>query len=292
MVRKIIVALIVLSILGCGDELKKSDKKGRGEIQKQVPSHEIKYHLIPVNEQSKAWINVIKSDDSLKVILFLNRVDKRYIFWPDSLVLPDTFVKDIMAYAPFPTQMEILKAVPKIIYFSYYAEAFAVYENGKLIRWGPVSMGSFYTQTPTGLYHTNWKAPLAISQEHRDWLMHWFFNLDNYNGISMHEYDMPGFPASHACIRLHDADAKWLYTWAEKWICSTNTKIDAYGTPVIIYGSYPYGKRKPWKHLVDNNNALNISEDSLTKITNKYLPTIIQRQHVRDSVLQKMKDSL
>ena len=288
MTRKLILYFTILSFIHCGQE-KTADikaKEEKKEKQKQeIPKPTINYHLIPLDSPTITWLRSMTNGDSMKLILVLNRIDKRYLYTQDSLVVPDTFITDLKIYAPFPEQMEILKEVHKIIIFSYYTQAFAVYENGKLIRWGPVSMGSFYTQTPPGLYHANWKSKVAISREHPDWLMKWFFNLDNYEGVSMHEYDMPGFPASHACIRLYAEDAKWLYKWTDQWICPSNTQIDAYGTPVIVYGSYPFFKRRPWRKLADNNKAMIITEQALTTETKNFLPLIMERQATRDSVI-------
>ena len=294
MTRKIIICFAIISFVHCGQE-KAADIKAihlKEQKEKQeIPKPVINYHLVPLDSNCISWLRSMTNGDSMKLILMLNRIDKRYLYTQDSLVLPDTFISNLNIYSPFPDSMIILKDIHKVIFFSYYAEAFAVYEYGVQTRWGPVSMGSYYTQTPTGLYFTNWKSKLAISREHPDWLMKWFFNLDNYNGISMHEYDMPGFPASHACIRLYDEDARWLYYWADQWICSSYTKIDAYGTPVIIYSSYPFFKRRPWRNLADNNKAILITEEGLTNETKNFLPLIMQRQITRDSVLMS-RDTL
>jgi hypothetical protein len=48
-----------------------------------------------------------------------------------------------------------------------------------------------------------------------DWLMPWYWNLDNRTGLAMHAYGLPGHPASHGCIRLLENDAIWLHDWAE-----------------------------------------------------------------------------
>jgi lipoprotein-anchoring transpeptidase ErfK/SrfK len=92
---------------------------------------------------------------------------------------------------------------------SYPIEAFGAYEQGKLVRWGPTSLGKKSTKTPTGLFFTNWKSKETISTEDSSWILKWYFNLVNSTGVSIHQYGLPGYPASHACARLYEEDAKW-----------------------------------------------------------------------------------
>ena len=92
-----------------------------------------------------------------RVILALNRIDHNNIT-RDTLIIPDTVSEDIMIYSPFPKRVGILDSIPKILFFSYPIEAFAAYQNGVLVRWGPTSLGKRSTPTPEGLFFTNWKS--------------------------------------------------------------------------------------------------------------------------------------
>lgn len=252
----------------------------------QNPKVLIKYHLVPVNKETIPWLSSIKSDDSLRLIFAINRVDKRHLLRQDTLVFPDTFISDLKTYSPFPDSVELLKPINKIIFYSYTIQAFAAYEKGKLIRWGPVSMGKQSTPTPTGLLFTNWKSVRAISTIDPDWIMNWYFNLHNLEGVSMHEYDLPGYPASHACIRLLEADAFWLFNWADQWKLLSAIEIAAYGTPVIIFGTYPFEQRKPWFELEKNNEALTITTENIKSEFEAFIPLLIERQAQRDSLLK------
>jgi len=287
--QKLLIYLFILSFCKCGTE-PVSDKKAIVTKEKsdlEIPELEINYHLIPIDSNSIAWLSSIKSDDSLKLIYYLNRIDKRYLLTQDSVLLPDTFINDILQYAPFPQSVTALTDIHKIIFFSYLAQSFAVYEQGKLIRWGPVSMGKFDSRTPLGLFNTNWRSKRAISTVNKDWIMNWFYNLENIGGASMHEYDLPGFPASHACVRLLQTDAFWFYNWADSWIPIDSTKIAAQGTPVIIYGSYPFGKRRPWRALAEGNRSTIITEKGITQEVQNFLPLILKQKLERDSVILK-----
>jgi hypothetical protein len=184
--------------------------------------------------------------------------------------------------------------VPKILIFSYPVQAFAAYEYGTLVRWGPTSLGKRSTPTPTGLYFTNWKAKETISTVNEEWVLPWAFNIDNFNGISIHQFELPGYPASHSCARLLEADAEWIYYWADQWILTKDgEKIRAYGTPVIIYGKYDFHSPRPWKLLYENKDADKIKPEELNEVIKKELPVIIQRKDQRDSLLASVKaDSL
>ena len=232
-------------------------------------------------------VSILKKMDQnqLQLIYVLNRTDSRYLYRQDSVLIPDTFLTDINRYCPFPLKDDSLTSIQKIIFISYELQLFAAYENGVLLRFGPVSMGKRSTPTPTGLFHTNWKSKRTVSTIDEEWIMNWYFNLDNFEGVSMHEYDLPGYPASHACIRMLQEDAKWNYYWSQQWILINDESIGAYGTPVIIYGEYPFGKRRPWRNLSVNPDTLNISNEELQEIYKCYLPLIHLRQVQRDSLL-------
>lgn len=269
-------------------KLKQNSSNGHGK-DTLIPATPlpVTYHHLLIDSSSKIWLKNLKGTDSMVTILTLNRVDFKHLFRQDSILLPEIFLADRMNYSPFPMQMKLLNEVKKVIVFSYESQAFAAYQNGILIRWGPISMGKKTTPTPTGLFHTNWRSKKAISTIDPDWIMEWYFNLENNLGVSMHEYELPGYPASHACIRLTKEDAFWFYNWAESWILLSSTEIGAYGTPVVIYGKYPFGETKPWLRLTANRQALKISGEELQQAIEPFLPAMIKRQTDRDSLLFK-----
>ena len=90
-------------------------------------------------------------------------------------------------------------------------QVFGAYETGRLAYWGPVSTGRAETPTPSGLFHLTWKAKSRRSTDNAEWILNWYFNFINSRGVSFHEFELPGRPASHACVRLLPRDAQWLY---------------------------------------------------------------------------------
>jgi hypothetical protein len=161
-----------------------------------------------------------------------------------------------------------------LILASLRVQAFGAYEYGNLVRWGPTSSGKKASPTPAGFYHTNWKSKATRSSINNEWLLPWYFNLDNQRGVAFHQYDLPGYPASHGCLRLLEDDAAWIYGWAEQWTLSANYRIEAYGTPVIVFGKYDYGKQAPWKQLATDYRAASVTGSELEEAIRHDLPAI------------------
>jgi len=229
---------------------------------------------------------LIKNTDSnnLKIIAAINRTDVKFLNKFDSIIIPSDFSQPIKQYFPFPLEASFLKDINKIIFFSYPTQSFAAYENGLLVYTGPTSMGRKADMTPTGLFYTNWKAEQTTSTFNDEWDLKWNFNIENKLGIGFHQYEMPGYPASHSCLRLSEKDAKYLYEWADQWTIKGTDNILAQGTPVVVFGSYPFGNSKPWLSLAQNNKALDISETDLENTAKQFLPGIMQKQAQRDSI--------
>ena len=247
----------------------------------------INYKFISLPKQNRYKFLVEKYDTiRAKIILALNRLDERFIRKPDSIVVPDTIINDKLLYSPFPRHLALLDSVKKILLVDQRIQAFAAYEFGNLVNWGPTSTGKKSTPTPNGLFHTNWKSKKTISTDDSTWILKWYFNLENFRGISLHQFDMPGYPASHACVRLLEEDAFWIYNWAEQWILTKDEEfVIAYGTPVIIYGNYDYKGIKPWLLIITEPEKALVSEDELNEIINDHILTILTRQEERERIL-------
>lgn len=214
----------------------------------------------------------------------INRTDAAHLKTMDSILVPSDLNADISAYLPFPTHVASLDDVDKILLFSYPAQVFAAYENGELIYTGPTNMGRKKDPTPTGLYFTNWKAEQTTSTFNDEWDLKWNFNIENKEGIGFHQYELPGYPASHSCLRLREADAKLLYNWADQWELKGTDVVLAKGTPVIVFGSYPFDAKKPWLQLLSNPKSLTISEADVDALVTTNKAAILQAQEKRDQL--------
>jgi hypothetical protein len=175
----------------------------------------------------------------------LNRADARYLRRMKEIVVPLDWDLAETAYSPLPRQLWWAEVYPKFIVLDLTSQVFGGYEFGRLVRWGPVSTGRKGLPTPAGMFHLNWRSRSRISSENDAWLMEWYFNFHSRRGIAFHKYALPGRPASHACVRLLEVDARWLYDWGEGWT-RDGMEIVQEGTPVWIFGQYDHSAPKPW----------------------------------------------
>ena len=200
-------------------------------------------------------------------VLMVNRVDSAHVHENDRLIVPLTYgdsLGDSLALSPFPRAIEAVRDTHKLFLVSLRVQAFAAYDSGRLVRWGPVSTGRREKPTPVGLFHTNWKDKERISTIDEAWLLHWYLNLHNFDGVSMHEYELPGRPVSHSCVRLLERDAIWAYAWAEEWrIAKDRRTVLREGTPVVVFGEWDWNGRAPWKRLPEHPLATRLGDDEI-----------------------------
>lgn len=190
----------------------------------------------------------------IDILEMLNRRDRAHLVRADpptpGLIVPATWSTDALTYSPFPAEWPAAAGDPKAIVVHQGMQAFAAYESGRLVRWGPVSTGRKETATPEGSFNLTWRARSRRSTDNADWLLEWYFNFVNERGVSFHLFDLPGYPASHACVRLLLRDAQWLYAWGQQWTLSDDRRqVTTPGTPVLILDAYPFGGAPAWLAL-------------------------------------------
>lgn len=280
-------------------QIKKSDSlaiaKKDSLIQDSIKKNTIVYQSFIFPQKKKdsalAAFNKEFSKEDQDVILALNRLDLKNKWRADTLMIPDKIDATLMAYSPFPKILDELKEVKKIVFFSYPIQAYALYDHGNLVKWGPTSMGAKAAQTKRGLMFANWKKELSISTVSSEWKLPYNFNIHNTLGIGWHQYDLPGYPASHSCLRLLVDDAKFLYGWADQWILNKGgATIKANGTPVIVFGDYKWGAKKPWKNLTADSKSNDISVEEMNAVIQPDLPKILEEQKKRDEVLSILEN--
>lgn len=221
--------------------------------------------------------------EGFEAILHLNRIDLAHLRQGAILVVPEGPVT-MAAISPFPSSIPDLNSAPRILLVSRRVQAFAAYEHGQLVRWGAISSGRAETPTPAGLFATNWRAKLRRSADNPAWLLPWYFNFINSSGVSFHQFDLPGYPASHACVRLLEADAMWIYDWAESWVLADQgRRIEVYGTPVHVFGDYDFGSPGPWTRLVDNPAATAVTLEEIQSALEPHRKTLAERVAMRQA---------
>jgi hypothetical protein len=184
----------------------------------------------------------------LELLEKLNRVDLTHMRRLEYVVVPSIW-KDELEHSPFPRAYPAAAQMPKLLVVDQPTQAFAAYESGQLTRWGPVSSGRQARPTPSGLFHLNWRARMRSSTLNGQWRLSWYFNFLNARGLAFHQFELPGLPASHACVRLLERDAMWIYQWGQSWTLDAKGQLLQNGTPVLIVGSYGFGSPPPWRSV-------------------------------------------
>lgn len=96
-------------------------------------------------------------------------------------------------------------------------------EGGRVVRALHVSTGKPSTPTPTGSYTVYAQFPRWWSTPFREWLL-WASPF--VGGVALHQFpDVPVYAASHGCVRVPEANARWLFTFV------------SVGTPVRVIAS-------------------------------------------------------
>lgn len=184
-------------------------------------------------KRGDTWVKLFPNKRDREIIKRLNRTNiaLHYRSW---IVVP-TNLKQIshLDLSPFP--IKIQPTGNRLLIVNLSSQAFAAYDvNGQLLHWGPISGGRDWCediaspcQTLTGDFkiirkqgaecesskfpiETDGGAPMP-------WCMHY------YRGYALHGSTLPGYHASHGCIRLFYDDAKWL-----------NKQFTKIGTQIIV----------------------------------------------------------
>jgi len=275
------IALIVL-LNSCDDGKKESlpnEKIVRDSIpviiEKEDPPFVITYKVDSIADMV-VWDSLYNTEEK-KVIYALNRIEDVRVGVGVKLLVPDSLSVDLMFYSPFPNQFDILDSIPKTVLIAQRIQAFGLYENGKLIKWGPVSSGKQSTPTPNGLHYGNYKAKRKVSTVNSDWILPYYFNFMNFEGVGVHQYLLPGFPASHACVRLDMDDAEFIYDWAKQWqLDSLGRTIEKNGTPFMVFGTYDFkAESPPWTALAKDPEANFLNSSEMETLAN-YVKTYVK----------------
>ena len=120
---------------------------------------------------------------------------------------------------------------PLLLTIDLTAQRIMVYRDGALIAAAAISTGSLGRETPTGVFTILEKKVMHRSTTYDNAPMPYMQRLTS-KGIAIHAGDLPGYPASHGCIRLPNQFAKQLYGVTEL------------GTQVMITDNAEIAERK------------------------------------------------
>lgn len=141
-------------------------------------------------------------------------------------------VKDVLKLKPgeFSWTPEVQPDGPVAVVVSIPEQRVHVYRNGVRIAVSTCSTGKAGHETPTGTFVVLQKDADHKSSTYDDAPMP-FMNRLTWQGIALHAGKLPGYPASHGCVRLPIEFSKKLF------------EVTHLGTPVIIAGS----ATDPWE---------------------------------------------
>lgn len=185
--------------------------------------HDPDYFCIKAMAQD-SWNSLFPNDEAKDIVKRVNRLNIR--LKPGMTIAIPKKLDRLTIYdvSPFPRYIE--PDGEKTIYVSQKKLAWGAYdEGGELVWWGPISSGEKYCPgvyggctTPAGAFRIIRKQDIdcvstAFPQRadgnnggaQMPYCMHFF------RGFALHGSDnLPGYRASHGCIRLFTEDARWL----------------------------------------------------------------------------------
>lgn len=166
------------------------------------------------------WEKLFPDARERELVKRLNRTNMA-IYHRKWIVVPTNMKElDITALSPFPDH--IPAPGQKLIVVNLAWQAFGAYDQyGYLVHWGPMSGGKGYCNdinrpctTVTGNYNVIRKQGAScVSNKfpvNTDGGAPMPFCMHFYRAYALHGSTLPGYHASHGCVRLFFEDAQWL----------------------------------------------------------------------------------
>lgn len=206
-----VVLLVVLFTLFNGTAYAKNYGAKICKTDPQLICYTVKRH--------DSWGSLFDDPDEKDLVMKLNRMNTP-IYKGMKIAIPKDMNATVMDFSPFPKQID--PPGEKVIFVALDVLAFAAYDaNGNLLYWGPASGGQDYCpdigrscHTKTGLFTIyrkegpgcfSTKFPVGRGGAPMPYCMYF------HGGFALHgSYEVPGYNASHGCVRMFVNDAKWL----------------------------------------------------------------------------------
>src|SRR5689334_12800781 len=96
---------------------------------------------LEVRTRLSAPVEKLFSGQQIALLEKLNRADREHLDRLKVLAVPDRWDLDELAYSPLPQKYEGARTLNKALVVHVPGQVFGAYEQGRLVRWGPVSSG-------------------------------------------------------------------------------------------------------------------------------------------------------
>ncbi len=100
-------------------------------------------------------------------------------------------------------------ALPEIV-INRTTQSYTVIDNGKVIKTGKTSTGKRGHSTPAGRFSIHAKYTKVRSVKYKVWMK--YTMLFKGSLYAIHQGVVPGYPASHGCVRVPAKDAQYLFS--------------------------------------------------------------------------------
>jgi L,D-transpeptidase ErfK/SrfK len=176
------------------------------------------YYCIKV-KHGESWSDLWPDADKRRIVMRVNRMNTE--IYPGMIIaVPDNLMTiNHLEIAPFPYLIN--SSNRKIIVVDTTKQAFAAYDSmGYLVHWGPISSGrgwcpdmqsscntprgTFYVSSKGGADCISSKFPIPEGGAPMPFCMYF------RGGYALHAGELPGYSASHGCVRMFYEDAEWL----------------------------------------------------------------------------------
>lgn len=172
----------------------------------------------------ETWNSLFPNEEQLDIVKRVNRMNIR--LRPGITIAVPKNLERLTIYdvSPFPRYIESTKE--KSVYVSQKQLAWGAYdEEGELVWWGPISSGDTKCRGVHGGCTTPSGAFRIIRKQDIDCVSTAFprradgnnggaempFCMHFFRGYALHGSEqVPGYRASHGCVRLFTEDARWL----------------------------------------------------------------------------------
>jgi len=208
--RSIILFLTILTMILCQSIFAKTRYSHR-------LCHLSNYKCIKI-KRGQTWSRLWPNPQERRIVMRVNRMNAR--LRPGITIAVPVNLRMIshMDISPMPDRINTNQ---KTIVINMSKQAFGAYDrDGYLLHWGPMSGGKGYCpdlgkpcNTPRGTYRTYRKGTRLCESKKfpiPDGGAPMPFCMYFKGGYAMHQGYLPGYHASHGCVRMFYEDAEWL----------------------------------------------------------------------------------